>query len=931
MPSIFIDPDFGDGVDNGDGGIRQCVTAQRRYFPEYGYPVTMDITTADLVLSHGGNLPKVPANIPWLGSIHGMYWKSLQWEPWCYQLNAQVAEVLRQADHIIAPSEWVAQATRRASLINPTVIYHGIDPEKWEPVKNRRRKQTASTYVLWPKTRNDPICTPRPMWEAAKRLPHVQFISTAPLTSDLSPLPNIEVVGRLPFEEGRTLMRNASVYLATTRETFGISTLEAMASAVPVVGFDWGGQREIFPSGDGSDGGLLVIPDDYDALAESISTALSNRTSMGDAARQLCLDRFTWAHQIPQYIQLFDNILSGHQSAWSSTTPTVSVIITAYKLAKYLEPCIRSVLAQTYSNLEVIVVNDASPDLCGAIAERIAKEDSRVRVIHNTTNQYLAEARNIGIRAARGRYILPLDADDLLDPNSVQLLVSALDRDRSCHITYGNVGFFDDAGADTDSTPLDPIADSSILWRGGWPPQFQYRDQIRHRNQLPYCSMYRKAVWERTGGYRSRNKTAEDAEFWCRTTSYGFRPKKVTEALTLLYRNRTDSMSHTLPDWDWTAWFPWSRQPAFVPFVAAGEPVRGWKSWPISHADEPKVAVVIPVGPGHERHLIDALDSVDAQTFRDWEVVVANDTGKPITGWLPPWAKVVEVPTTNLVGSAELGNSGAGSGNLDNMAMAVSHRAAVARNTAIRHSTAPLILPLDADDYLQPNAIESLLSVYAPSTVPYSDWLMDKGDGSPHQAKECSDWSADLLTHRAISPVTCLFSRSDWEAAGGYPEDCPGWEDWAFSLQLASLGVCGVRVPIPLLTYRMSTGTVREEALDHKDRNLAWIHSRFDAEEIKLACRSCGSGRIAAPNPVQMQQMQMQNQAMASVPPSSDMVLMDYTGAHSTFSIVGRGSSTRYRFGNNPGHERRYVHKSDVDFLLSFGVFKPAEGELSPA
>lgn len=893
----------------------------RRHFPDYGYSIAKNQSEADLVVSHGGNLPKVLPSVPWIGSLHGCYWREMQWESWCYQLNAQVAEVLRQADHITAPSEWVAQAIRRGSLIDPTVIYHGIDPEEWEPVKNRRRKQQASTYVLWNKSRVDSVCDPRPLWEVAKRLPDVHFIST--MSFGDKPLPNLELTGRIPFEESRTLLRNASAYLCTARETFGIGTLEAMCSAVPVVGFDWGGQREIFPDNDGSQGGMLVVPDDYEALAMAVADSLAQRTRLGEAARQLCLDRFTWAHQIPHYIQLFDAALSSHQSAWSASTPAVSVIITAYKLAKYLEPCIRSVLAQTYSNLEVIVVNDASPDLCGAIAERIAKEDSRVRVIHNTENAYLAEARNIGIRAARGRYILPLDADDLLDPNSVHLLASALDRDRTCHITYGNVGFFDDAGADTDSTPLDPIADSSILWRGGWPPQFQYRDQIRHRNQLPYCSMYRRAVWERTGGYRARNKTAEDAEFWCRTTSYGFRPKKVTEALTLLYRNRSDSMSHTIADWDWTAWFPWSRQPAFVPFVAAGEPVRGWKSWPISHADEPKVAVVIPVGPGHERHLIDALDSVDAQTFRDWEVVVANDTGKPISSWIPPWAKVVDVPSSGYAGTYPTGDQPS--------SMAISHRAATARNLAIRSSSAPLILPLDADDYLQPNAIESLLAAYAPSTVPYSDWLMDKGDGSTHIPKECSDWSADLLTHRAISPVTCLFSRSDWEAAGGYPEDCPGWEDWAFSLKLASLGICGVRVPLPLLTYRMSTGTVREEALDHKDRNLAWIHSRFNAEEIMGACRSCGSGRIAAPSPAQMQQMQMQNQAMASVPPSSDMVLMDYTGAHSTFSIVGRGSSTRYRFGNNPGHERRYVHRSDVDFLLSFGVFKPADGEVVTA
>src|SRR5574341_1284338 len=103
MPSIYIEPDFGSNPDPGDGGIRRVVSAQRRHLPDYGYSIALDLQSADLILSHGGNLPKVPPSVPWIAQCHGAYWREYQWEQWCYQLNAQVAESLRLANSHIAP------------------------------------------------------------------------------------------------------------------------------------------------------------------------------------------------------------------------------------------------------------------------------------------------------------------------------------------------------------------------------------------------------------------------------------------------------------------------------------------------------------------------------------------------------------------------------------------------------------------------------------------------------------------------------------------------------------------------------------------------------------------------------------------------------------------------------------------------------------
>src|SRR5690606_14733038 len=103
-----------------------------------------------------------------------------------------------------------------------------------------------------------------------------------------------------------------------------------------------------------------------------------------------------------------------------------------------------------------------------------------------------------------------------------------------------------------------------------------------HLNQLPYCAMMRRAVLERSGGYRERDWRAEDASFWLRVTALGFRAAKVTAENMLLYRIRPDSKSaiergqYGDADGDWTAWYAWR----LAPTAAAGAVVRSRKEVP---------------------------------------------------------------------------------------------------------------------------------------------------------------------------------------------------------------------------------------------------------------------------------------------------------------------------------------------------------------
>ena len=101
----------------------------------------------------------------------------------------------------------------------------------------------------------------------------------------------------------------------------------------------------------------------------------------------------------------------------------VSVVLPIYKVEKYLNRCIESVVNQTYSNLEIILVDDGSPDSCPNMCDEWKKKDSRIVVIHKE-NGGLGEARNSGISAANGKYICFFDSDDYVSNETIEKAVA---------------------------------------------------------------------------------------------------------------------------------------------------------------------------------------------------------------------------------------------------------------------------------------------------------------------------------------------------------------------------------------------------------------------------------------------------------------------------------------------------------------------------
>lgn len=105
----------------------------------------------------------------------------------------------------------------------------------------------------------------------------------------------------------------------------------------------------------------------------------------------------------------------------------LSVIVPVYKVEPYLDRCVESIVNQTYSNLEIILVDDGSPDDCPRMCDGWAEKDSRIRVIHKE-NGGVSDARNVGIALATGEYLAFVDSDDYIAENMYEILISAMHR-----------------------------------------------------------------------------------------------------------------------------------------------------------------------------------------------------------------------------------------------------------------------------------------------------------------------------------------------------------------------------------------------------------------------------------------------------------------------------------------------------------------------
>ncbi len=217
-----------------------------------------------------------------------------------------------------------------------------------------------------------------------------------------------------------------------------------------------------------------------------------------------------------------------------SRAPLVTVVIPCYNHGKFIKESIDSVLAQTYADFEIVVVNDGSTDpLTTTLLGDFQRE--KTTVVH-TANQGLAEARNTGIRRARGRYILPLDADDRIAPAYLEQAVAILEADPEVGIVYCRAQLF---GAADCEWQLPEYSLEAMLF-----------------DNIIFCSaLFRREDWQLSGGYDPGMIYGwEDYEFWLGLLERGRRVVKIPEIL-FYYRVASDSMVRSRERWQKVAMF----------------------------------------------------------------------------------------------------------------------------------------------------------------------------------------------------------------------------------------------------------------------------------------------------------------------------------------------------------------------------------------
>lgn len=884
--------------DRAEGGIRRVVEAMIRYMPEHGVTYTRELADADLAVGHGVIARRLPGQ-PFISHCHGLHWAEYRWPNWAHEVNGLVIDALVQAQAVTVPSLWVRDALVRSVLRRPVVIHHGVEPEEWKPSPQH------GEYVLWNKARADPVSDPADLQKIALRVPELHFLSTVG-----TGLSNLDVIGVQPLPVLKEYIQKAGVYLATARETFGIGTLEAMSCGVPIAGWNYGGQSEIVVQGET---GYLAAPGDYDGLAECVRRCLAERVRLGDNARADVLKRWTWPGRMLQYAQLYERVVNEHQRAGPRTT----VVVPSYNLSLYLPEALDSVLAQTDPDWECIIVDDGSEDDSPTIAQEYASRDARFRYIRQDRNRGLSATRNTGALAATGRFLLFLDADDRLDPAAIGILAGSLADQPGLHIAYGSLAIIQQEGPSRLNE---------------WPGPFDWRAQIAHINSIHTGAMMRREVWEETGGYRERFWRAEDAFFWTTTTSFGFRAAKVTSQPTLHYRLRSESKgqveSRTYPDRDgpWTEWFPWTLAhtaqeghhvmqngampslPMLVPAGAQGKAsINSGFAWDAPHHAHPGVSVIIPVGPGHAGHVLDALDSLIAQDVRGWEGIVVNDTGEvwdTVAG--APWARVVQTG----------GNKGAGA----------------ARNIGVEASRSQILMFLDADDWLKPGTIRRMLNEYVRGDISYlyGDYTRLEKDGRTEILSQLNDYRQDEW--RMQNGIVVMMAKEHFQAVGGFDPDMPGYEEWDLFCKMAVQGYCGRHVAHQSFVYRYTEGKRREVSRKRKDELLGILKQRYGGFYVggKKMTSCCGGGgdailearRVLAD--IERANMGLEPRGAESKPVDTGpkVVRMEFIGDR-VGSVTYFGNNGRQYKGGNNAHDRfTDVVAEDVARLELTSVWK---------
>lgn len=205
-------------------------------------------------------------------------------------------------------------------------------------------------------------------------------------------------------------------------------------------------------------------------------------------------------------------------------TSLVSIVLPTYNGERYLRESLDSVLSQTYSDWELIAVNDCSTDGTAEILKEYAEKDARIRILTNETNQRLPRSLNIGFREARGKYLTWTSDDNYYLPEAIGEMVRALDADPVCPMVCADMDFIAENGTVLRQAPH---YDDYLIWA---------------KDLVGACFLYRREALTEVGEYDPSLVYVEDYAYWLAIRS---RMGEIRRVPRLLYRYRFHEASLT--------------------------------------------------------------------------------------------------------------------------------------------------------------------------------------------------------------------------------------------------------------------------------------------------------------------------------------------------------------------------------------------------
>jgi glycosyltransferase involved in cell wall biosynthesis len=399
---------------------------------------------------------------------------------------------------------------------------------------------------------------------------------------------------------------------------------EAMAMAMPIVAPALPGIRELL---DAEDDGLIVdqaAVDDYvDALAK-LAADPKARAAAGAALRERARSHFSVKEMAERHGAIYEMLATARPRSEvveppplpepirfldrpAIARPLVSVLIPHYNQSHFLRECLDSVEAQSYPSLEVVIVDDASTE-AGA-AEVLAESETRdrVKVVRLEENGGPSRARNAGLEHCEGRYILPLDADNLLSPDAISALVDQLNSaGEDVGFIYPNLDYFGNRDEYHEAPPYNLYT-------------------LLHANFCDTCSLLDRTIFDAGVRYHSGIKLGhEDWEFALQLAARGVRGEPAYKR-TVRYRkwgfNRSDIVDHALAEFR-------------EEFLAAEAAPLIAREAAIKAKESPALSVVslAPVGADGEavRELLAAQSCIDLELIADIGGEVAAAPGPVI-------------------------------------------------------------------------------------------------------------------------------------------------------------------------------------------------------------------------------------------------------------------------------------------------------------